>query len=386
MLTRTDWVDYAKAIGILLVVYGHVARGLYNAGINIPVDLYVVTDSVIYSFHMPLFFFLSGLFFINSFQKVGRGKLILSKIDTVFYPFILWSVLQGSIEAFLAGYTNGTVTYAEVFSLLWAPRAQFWFLYALFLVFVLASVTYSAVTQRATLAVFAYSLLMYLVQELLPANFVVQFLANNFVFFMFGIVFTQYFSADYFSKFCVMISLAGAFIFSQVIFHDVLVLTFLNKGLPSLLVALIGVAFVVSLACWAAQRPSKSIIYIGTSSMAIYLMHILAGSGARIVLGKVMGVDSYVLHLLAGCVAGLLGPIIALEIIKKLKIPFVFSAPISVALINTFNKLNPLHPARRTILPINVGAAAVIPDLLPAEPIKLDGEFPVDDDKVEGRP
>jgi len=58
---RSGWVDYAKAIGIILVVYGHVARGLYNAGIAFPEPLYSLTDSVVYSFHMPLFFFLSGI-------------------------------------------------------------------------------------------------------------------------------------------------------------------------------------------------------------------------------------------------------------------------------------------------------------------------------------
>jgi fucose 4-O-acetylase-like acetyltransferase len=55
--SRINWVDYAKAIGILLVVYGHVARGIKNSGIKIPTDLYEVADSVIYSFHMPLFLF-----------------------------------------------------------------------------------------------------------------------------------------------------------------------------------------------------------------------------------------------------------------------------------------------------------------------------------------
>ena len=55
---REVWIDYAKAIGIILVVYGHVARGLYSAGIDIPYELYVLIDSIVYSFHMPLFFFL----------------------------------------------------------------------------------------------------------------------------------------------------------------------------------------------------------------------------------------------------------------------------------------------------------------------------------------
>ncbi len=67
MENRTDWVDYAKGIGILLVVYGHVARGLFNANIDMPTAFYHMADSVVYSFHMPLFFFLSELQFIVCF-------------------------------------------------------------------------------------------------------------------------------------------------------------------------------------------------------------------------------------------------------------------------------------------------------------------------------
>lgn len=37
---RESWVDYAKGIGILLVVFGHVNRGLQAAGIIMPSKLY----------------------------------------------------------------------------------------------------------------------------------------------------------------------------------------------------------------------------------------------------------------------------------------------------------------------------------------------------------
>lgn len=63
MNKRLDWIDKAKGIGIILVVYGHVARGIFNAGIPMNEKSFGIIDSVIYSFHMPLFFFLSGFFF-----------------------------------------------------------------------------------------------------------------------------------------------------------------------------------------------------------------------------------------------------------------------------------------------------------------------------------
>lgn len=66
---RLDWVDLSKAIGIILVVYGHVARGLDSAGMTFA--LFKSVDSIIYSFHMPLFFVLSGFFFLRVLEGVG---------------------------------------------------------------------------------------------------------------------------------------------------------------------------------------------------------------------------------------------------------------------------------------------------------------------------
>lgn len=46
---RLHWLDYSKTIGMYLVVLGHVIK-----------DNTQLLKGIIYSFHMPLFFFLSG--------------------------------------------------------------------------------------------------------------------------------------------------------------------------------------------------------------------------------------------------------------------------------------------------------------------------------------
>ena len=46
---RIVWIDIAKGLGIILVIAGHLFR----------YDSYIST--VIFSFHMPLFFFFAGL-------------------------------------------------------------------------------------------------------------------------------------------------------------------------------------------------------------------------------------------------------------------------------------------------------------------------------------
>jgi len=336
--SRTDWVDYAKAIGIILVVYGHVARGLYNAGIDMPVGLYKLTDSIVYSFHMPLFFFLSGLFFYSSFSKRGGKQLVFSKIDTVFYPYVVWSVLQGCMEAFLSDYTNGNVSYSEVFALLWMPRAQFWFLYALFFAFIVAAAIYSIVSKRLSVLVFLIAGSLYLS----PANLfdlqVYSLLSQNLVFFFFGVIFTMYANVKYLSTVPSLLVMSVAFIAGQWLFHGYLSLKYTDTGIGTLLLAFTSIIFVISLSMYLAKKSYDFLAFIGSSSMTIYLMHILAGSGVRVILSKLFGIASFSIHLLSGCLIGVLGPIVVLIIINRVKVPYIFSAPVSDFLVISYNK------------------------------------------------
>lgn len=341
---RTQWVDYAKAIGIILVVYGHVARGLDNAGLNTPEPWFTTIDSVIYSFHMPLFFFLSGLFFIQSLSAKGMRKLMLSKVDSVFYPYVLWSIIQGCLEVFLAGHANSSVSYGDVFSLLWQPRAHFWFLYALFFVFLFAAVVYSLVAKKYSVFILLFSTLLYLLPLAFRQNIIVNFVCGHFVFFALGIIFTKYANIAHFTSPFALFSAALAFTLSQWFFHSQLQLNYTNQGALLLALSCISIGFVVVLAAQLTRTNLKFLAYIGASSMAIYLMHVLAGSSTRILLTKVLNIESFLIHLIVGCLVAVLAPLAAASVLSALKIPFVFSAPISNLILKT-------HPSEKKGIP-----------------------------------
>lgn len=69
---REIWPGVAMGIGILLVVYGHAARGLERAGLPIDPDIFSFVDAVSYAFHMPLFFFVSGYWLTTRTRKCQR--------------------------------------------------------------------------------------------------------------------------------------------------------------------------------------------------------------------------------------------------------------------------------------------------------------------------
>jgi len=332
MSARTEWVDYAKGIGILLVVYGHVARGVHAAGLPIDAAMFKLVDSTIYSFHMPLFFFLSGLYFLASLERHGAIGTVAAKLRTVAWPYLVWSLLQGVVELLLSRFTNGSVTLAEVASLLWQPRAQFWFLYALFFIALLAIPVYRWLPSRWQPAVPAFACLAYLFAELLPGGVPLNFVIHNAPYFALG---------AWFGKHCVggerehaardwllPAALIAIAVMLQWLFHGTLELTYASgPRWLRLLLALVSVAAMVALCRWLARYRLDWLAALGRASLAIYVMHILAGSGTRIVLQKLFGVETAGLHLLIGSLSGILLPLLALQVIHNLRLGFLLAWP-----------------------------------------------------------
>ena len=96
---RIEWIDIAKGIGIILVVFGHVWRK------NIP-------QNWLYSFHMPLFFFISGwLVDLENLKKIRWIEFITKKALTLLVPYILfviltylyWIIVESHFRAFDKG-------------------------------------------------------------------------------------------------------------------------------------------------------------------------------------------------------------------------------------------------------------------------------------------
>lgn len=72
---RLDWIDMAKGFGILMVMLGHINWGIPN--------------KLVYSCHLPLFFFLSGYVFSrkDSFKTFGKQK-----VKTILLPHFLLAI------------------------------------------------------------------------------------------------------------------------------------------------------------------------------------------------------------------------------------------------------------------------------------------------------
>jgi peptidoglycan/LPS O-acetylase OafA/YrhL len=186
--------------------------------------------------------------------------------------------------------------------------------------------------------VFLSAVLVYIFQSKLPTEIHLYFITNNLVFFVFGVLLNSWAKPDFQTpKYLLPVTLLG-FISAQYLFHSVYGLTFTDQGAFSLLVALISILFVVALSMTLAKWPVRFFMLVGSSSMAIYLIHVLVGSGTRIILMKVLEINQISIHLLVGMVTGIAVPLIIALFIDKYHIPFVFSAPVSRVLQHLYDR------------------------------------------------
>ena len=84
---RVGWVDCCKGICILLVVYGHVVGGLDASGALAGDRLFGALREWIYLFHIPAFFFLSGLFARKACDR-PLLEFLQNRARVLLYPYL----------------------------------------------------------------------------------------------------------------------------------------------------------------------------------------------------------------------------------------------------------------------------------------------------------
>ena len=145
-----------KVIAILLVLLSHSTYYTIMTnfgGINYEqwllndnsIFLYKAIDKfreVIYYFHMPLFMAISGAFFQMQVKKnkwVNLSSLILAKSKRLMIPFIIFTLFYTIPVKYISNYFSHTdMISAVVGQLFLLGNSHLWYLYALFIIFIIA--------------------------------------------------------------------------------------------------------------------------------------------------------------------------------------------------------------------------------------------------------
>ncbi|MET0377265.1 MAG: acyltransferase [Rhizorhabdus sp.] len=308
---RIEWLDAVRGMGIVLVVIGHAERGLISAGFPMGSGWHYA-DFALYTFHMPLFFLLAGLNVRASLPR-GRVAFLRNKLWTVAWPYLLWSLIQGGILVFFARFTNGGAELRELGAILWAPMAQFWFLYVLFAFHILVTATGA----RAGILV-PMALLGLILGTFWPMYSLPQRLFHFLIFFVAGVLLTRPIKAlpplgtwailACLALFAALVGLPAWLVFPN---HDA------PLAVPA---AIFGIAAALLLARRLTGRALDWAALLGRASMTIFVLHILATAGTRIAM-MLLGVPREPLLYLAVCTAvGVGGPLLADAVFARLGI------------------------------------------------------------------
>jgi len=333
---RAAYIDIAKGLLIILVVVGHVWQAVYHNGLLQNERMYHFIDDWIYSFHMPAFFLISGLFAMHSAQRPVRD-FIVRKIRTIAYPYLVWSVLQSSLQLLMKGSTTNTLTITDILRIPIYPQMQFWFLYALFFIFLFFILLKQLTTSR--MVFLGVGILLFVLFQLGSGAGSVAFmyLSRYFIFFALGIFGSEFFLLRRTKKLPGPVQLLFTalllFAVSLVIPYPPDISHTLVHAWEGPLVALPGIFFIFSVALLlflTSKIVSNVLVFLGNRSLEIFVAHTIFAAGFRIVLLRIIGVDSVVVHVLGGTIIGLGGPLVLVYLAKRFGFRYLFIWPSGV--------------------------------------------------------
>ena len=146
---RLAYLDIAKGIGIILVVIGHCIPDASSlTGISNP--YFKLMHQIIYSFHMPLFFFIAG-FFVNT-QKFSVSSpylqktylFIRKKFNRLIVPYLFVGLCYLPLKLAFSQFANRPYHINNLWKIIIGinPDGELWFLYSLFMINVLVAVVF----------------------------------------------------------------------------------------------------------------------------------------------------------------------------------------------------------------------------------------------------
>lgn len=304
-----EWINYAKGGGIVLVVLGHTISGMQGEGIVAGNVLWNCMYSIINTFHMTLFFILSG--YLHKFDyesELQREYWIYArkKIVNLGVPYLMFNIIYACCGFFI---NNGKYTLHNLLFIWAKPISHFWFVYVLLIILLCFPLLKKLFKGRDLL--------------LLLTTFLIYVLLTPFV----GGVWEQIIS--YLPIFCVghilkiqkvkilgMVQMAvwgSSFIMGLFISE-----MYKNCILIEVICALSGSLFFINLMnclCKIGKKVGTIFSYFGKETMPIYLCHSLFVSASRKVF-LICNIRNDILLVFFGVLVGVIGPLVLREVAR----------------------------------------------------------------------
>lgn len=325
---REIWVDNVKVIACILVALGHFSQSMTQAGILPDGDLYKWFNQTIYYFHVPLFFICSGYLYqklsvvrnIRDWTKNVQKKILVLGVPYFTFSFVTWS-----LKTLFSSVVNNEIGGLRD-TLFFHPTSPYWYLYALFLLFTITPTFYD---RRIALIGLIVALVCKVVGMIWTVHGVqaIVYIFTYEIWFVIGMCL----SAFDFKKYLVQKSWLRTSIATGAIFLLLSIWVYAQGIEWELVSFLLGLLACFSIVIFMekhfeSNRQSKAFGFLARYTMPIFLMHTLFAAPIRTVLFK-LGIQNVAAHIVLGIFASFGGPIVAAQIMKKMKWPEFFLYP-----------------------------------------------------------
>ncbi len=281
-------IETIRGLALFLMVAGHVIGSSSDLGMKVPDDsvLRYLYDSLVY-IRMPLFTAISG--YVYALRPVNTGsdlsRFYKGKFKRVGVPLLTVSTLFFALQMVVPN-TNDKPQLSEIFSIYFFSYAHFWFLQAIFCIFVVIALLEKAgllLSLRNYGLVFAAALAASFASEGVPNLFSLDRAVELFPFFLLGLGLYR-FSEQLINRSSV-ITMAAALVILVGIDQAYL---FALIDLDDIDLAVVGTALgLAAISLLIARRfYFLPLAWLGYFSFEIYLFHVFGTAGARIVLNK----------------------------------------------------------------------------------------------------
>ena len=262
--TREKWVDDVKVIACILVVVGHFFQSMVKASILPDSGLYEWFITTVYYFHVPLFFICSGYLYqkYSKVTSVGSWRRnVAKKVLALGIPYVTFSTATWVLKKVFSSSVNDQIGGLGD-TLLFHPASPYWYLYALFFIFILTP-TFKSVKMAVG-------------------------------------------------------GLVVAIAMKTIVLSVVVYKAEISGGVIPFAMGLLACVAVILMVAGGERRFGRGMDFLAKYTMPIFLMHTLFAAPMRSVLLK-LGIGSSVIHVVLGLGISFVGPIIATWIMKKTK-------------------------------------------------------------------
>ena len=321
---RELWIDYTKVFACILVVIGHLLQGLNKANIHWNETLYNYIDRFIYIFHMPLFMCLSGYLY-KKYTKINSWgeyfAFLKKKLINLGIPYVVFYLAYVLINMLFSSSVNSQKGIDDILNILTNPMPPFWFLYALFLIFLVTPLVEKLVKNNKKV-VFIIAILLHILNIFFETGiYAIDIVAEYLIYFYLGALIVNKSSKTNKTSNVIIISIV--FVILGLLYCFFIEEQILNNKVMQIfkiILAILGIIASIQVFRQLTDKikNNKVLNIITKNTMPIYLMHTTFSAGIRIVLLKI-GIENFYLHFILGLVLGILGPIIVAIVLEKVK-------------------------------------------------------------------